>query len=453
MKKLVGIITVLALFTSVASAELIKNLEISGSLEVLSITGDNATDFDKTVDDKYSETKARVIIGATFDLNDDVDAKVTLIKADRNYGDSAAPQGISGVNSTMMFEEAYINLKGVLGLDHRIGRQHYGNQNDLVIYFGPSQWYVEDLGAGSAIDGWSATYTKDKLTIGALSAKLWDATGTGNIDMEDSDLYGLTANYDLHEYVKAGFYYYQKDNRTEYATSGTVYFVPTDIGLSDKLTVIGVTAKGTFMGVNYGAEYAMNGGTNHKLAFITPGVDEEYAGTLMALNADYDLDVPAVGKFTFMGSYVSGSGDKTDTDKKDKEFYGINPNFRPGLLTGGLAAISGLITTNTGNLTVITLGADLTPNRWDGKLNLCAKMVNLKLTDEDLVASSVLATADTIGTEMDFVVTWNHSEDVTLKAYYAMFSPDSNFTKVLNDSLTAEDDMATAIGFSMNVKF
>ena len=98
----------------------------------------------------------------------------------------------------------------------------------------------------------------------------------------------------------------------------------------------------------------------------------------------------------------------------------------------------------------MTLGADLTPNKWDGKLNLCAKMVNLKYTEEKTWTT---VTSDAIGNELDFLVTWNHSEDVALKAYYAMLSPDSDYTKITGTSLTAKDDISTLLGFNVNVKF
>ena len=422
MKKLVGIITVLALFTSVASAELLKNFKANGSIEALSITANNASDYDDAgVNDKYSETKARVIVGATFDLNDDVDAKVTAIKSDRHYGETTlAPQNANGILSAFTFEEAYINLKGVLGLDHRIGRQHYNTSDNLVIYYGPTGWFAEGLGAGAALDGWSSTYTKDKLTIGAISAKVFETAGS-NTTMIDSDLYGLTANYDLYEYLNPGFYYYQRDDRTAGVT------------LQDKLTVMGVTAKGKVVGFNYGFEYAMNGGGDKANAGTS--VDEEYAGTLMALSANYDLDVAKVGKFNFMGQYIVGSGDKTATDKKDKEFYDIRSNFRPGLIASGLAG--GI--TSPGELTAMILGVNLTPNKWDGKLNLDAKMYNAKYTERTL---------DGIGTELDLIATWTHSDDVCLKLAYAMFTPDQDFAGV-----GAETDAASLINFYMNVKF
>ncbi len=427
MKKLVGIITVLALFTSVASAELLKNFKAEGSLEILSLTSDNQ-DFSKKslTDDKYSETKARVIVGATFDLNDDVDAKITAIKSDRYYGDTTATnRDANSVLTNFVFEEAYINLKGVLGMDHRLGRQEYGTPGDLVIYYGPAGWYVEGLGAGVRLDGWTATYKKDKLTVGAVSAKTFEAAAS-NASMIDTDLYGITAAYDLgYEYLNPSFYFYQEDDGTP------------GVGNHVKGNVLGVKANGKFMGFNYGAEYAMNSGGDN--ANAGTGTDEEYAGTLMALNADYDLDAE-FGKFNFMGRYVMGSGDKNITDKKDKEFHDINANFRPGLILGG-SGVSGALGTVTSpsNLTVMILGANFTPNKWDGKLNLDAKMYNTKYTE---------ATNDGIGSELDLVASWMHSDDVCLKLAYAMFNPDQDYAGV-----GAKTDASTLMNFYVNVKF
>jgi Gram-negative porin len=423
MKKLVGIITVLALFTSVASAELLKNFKANGSLEVLSMTANNASDFDADANDKFSQTEARVIVGATFDLNDDVDAKVTLMKSDRQYNSAAGNvQNVTNIQGAFNFMEAYINLKAVLGMDHRIGKQQYGTPGDLVVYFGPSGWYVRGLGVGSAVDGWSATYKKDKLTIGALSAKVVEGAG---LAMNDTDLYGVTAAYDFgYEYLNPSFYYYQGDDRTA-------------AGVQDKVTVMGLKANGKFMGFNYGAEYAMNGGGDNSNAGT--GNNENYTGTLMALNANYDLDA-GFGKFNFMGRQIIGSGDKATVNKDDETFQDINANFRPGLILGG-SGVKGAMTdiTSPANLTVTILGANFTPNAFDGKLNLDAKMYNSKYTE---------ATNDGIGTELDLVASWMHSDDVCLKLALASFTPDSDY------AVTAtKEDSVYLMNFYLNVKF
>ncbi|MBU2530620.1 MAG: porin [Elusimicrobia bacterium] len=414
MKKLVGIITVLALFTSVASAELLKNFKANGSIEVLSITADNAVFFNKDTNDKYSETEARVVVGATFDLNDDVDAKITAIKTDQQYG-SGTTQDANDILSAFEFYEAYINLKGVLGMDHRIGKQFYGTPGDMVIYYGPSAWYARYLGA-SNMEGWTANYKKDKLTVGAITGKALEST---NNTMNDIDLYGVTASYDLYEYLNPGFYYYQKDDRSTFLSP-------------IRLSVMGVKANGKVAGFNYAAEYAMNGGSDHGLT-----TDMNYRGTLMHLNADYGLEV-GFGKFVFMGKYVMGSGDKTTGNKDDKQFRPINPNYRPGLILGGTGTGAFTTITSPSNLTTMTYGANFTPNKWDGKLNLDAKMVMAKYTE---------ATLDGLGNEIDFVTTWNHSDDVTLKLALARFSPDKDI------AILAKKDAVNLVNFYANVKF
>jgi len=420
MKKVLAITAVLALLTSVASAELLKNFKYDGSLEVLSITADNAITFDKdkAPNDKYSETVSRVCIGATFDLNDNASAKVTVAKAGRKYDSGLFQTAAGGTIDSFVFFESYLALDDVLGMNHKIGKQFYGNPGDIVIYYGPSGWFVRGLGA-SSIEGWTGVWKKDKLAIGAMAGKVVE----GNTNaMTDTDLYGFTVSYDLFDYLNPAMYYYQSDDRSTAA-------------LQDKLIVMGLKAAGKYMDLSYSAEYAMNGGSDHNLTATT---DMNYKGTAMKIDADYVLDVNKIGKFVFMGQYAMGSGDKTAGNKDDKTFYAINPNFKPGIILGGIG--TGAITTisSLGNLTVTTLGANFTPNKWDKKLNLDAKMYTLKYTE---------ATNDGIGSEIDFVATWNHSDNVSLKAAYAMFSPDKDI------AIASKKDTVTLMNFYVNVKF
>ncbi|MBU2575354.1 MAG: alginate export family protein [Elusimicrobia bacterium] len=419
MKKVIGILAVVAFASSIASAELLKNVQYSGSVEVKSVTTDNYPGFDKDLKNKHSETMPRVILGINFDLNDDVNAQVTAAKLDRQYGDtSTAGQTIDNATSVIVFSEAYLNLKNVIGINHKVGRMHFGNPGDIVVYFGPSPTAVAAFSV-SALDAWYGEWTKDKWTVAALMGKVVENSQTA---MRDSDVYGVTAAYDYSEIVKTSVYVYQLDDRIANVKA-------------DKPNVAGVKVTGKYQGVGYGAEFAMNSGNSSTV---------DYTGNAMKADVDYSLDVKTAGKFEFMGGYAMGSGndDSIGTADKTEGFKAINHNYVPGLLFSGVgmgaAQADGLT-----NLTTFNLGANWTPEKLN-KLTVGAKFFNFAYTSDKVTG----VTDKPIGTELDFTATWNHSDNVGLTASYAMFTPDQKFAGAGNPT-----DAATLLGFDLAVKF
>src|ERR1043166_9079498 len=94
MRKLLSLALALALVESIAfpaRAELFKNVKTDGSIETRSFAIDNETDRNGVADDYRSETNARVMVGANFDLLDDVHARLMVDRTSR-HGDT----GIAG---------------------------------------------------------------------------------------------------------------------------------------------------------------------------------------------------------------------------------------------------------------------------------------------------------------------------------------------------------------------
>src|SRR3989339_1693597 len=212
MKKVIGILAVVAFAANMASAELLKNAKYTGSIEVKSVTVNNYPGFDAdNLVNNHSETMPRVMLGVNFDLNDEINAQITAVKCDNQYGNNpnTAGQSIDNVTAAVMFSEAYMNLKNVFGVNHRIGRQYYGNSGDMVIYFGPSS----NLGSSysvSALNAWFGEWKKDKWSATALIGK-WQENSV--VNMRDKDVYGVTAAYDFSEMMKPSLYVYQLDDR------------------------------------------------------------------------------------------------------------------------------------------------------------------------------------------------------------------------------------------------
>ncbi|MCM2267691.1 MAG: alginate export family protein [Elusimicrobiales bacterium] len=425
MKKVIGILALVALTGNIASAELLKNFKYNGSIEAQGALVNNANDFNKDAGDKFGEVNNRVMVNASFDLNNDVSANVTATKCNRQAGDPA--EKANTLIDQVQFEEAYLNLKGVFGVDHKIGRQYYGNDGDIVAYFGPANWYTRYLNAFNvAIDGWYADWKKDKWTATAMIAKFDEDTTAATITNvtpngnNDQDIYALTVAYDYSEIVKPSLYYY---NGKDYSAAKV-----------DDTQVLGVKANGKYMGMEYGAEYAMNMGMNRNLTSTT---NKEYKGSAMKFNAAYGLDL--MGKLNVMGEYAMGTGDKNTTDSSDKSFQDINANYRPGLIAGGFGVnAGGFNPTGLQNLTTWNIGAKWNPSKIE-KLELCAKYYDFSFTEK-------VGTVDHVGTEADLVATWNHSENVAFKAGLAMFMPDKY-------KIGTKDDSVNLGSLYMNVKF
>ena len=418
MKKVIGILALLVFAGNIASAELIKNMKWTGGAEIKNATGQKSVVAGKS---DWSNTFSRFTLGANFDLNEDINAQVTAVKSDyRKYG-SDNGQTVDGITANVLFTEAYVNLKNVLYLNHKFGRQYYGKAGDMVIYYGPAFSGNNTVAnfTVSALDGWYGEWNKNKWTVTGLAAKVDENSAT---NPQDINLYGVTGKYDYSEEVKGSAYFYQADSRDD--TTGTFY-------QHNTLNVAGAKVEGKFEGIGYGAEYAMNFGKN-KMDVVTP---VDYVGTALKVNLDYALDAKELGKFEFMGEYGMGSGDESATDDEEGEFYGINSNYQPGMIFGTYGV--GQTMNGIGNLTTMNVGVKYMPKQIE-KLSFGAKFFTFAPTEEPVGY-------DAYGTELDLCAGWKHSDNVSLKASYAMFMPEEDFA--------GKDTTETLMGFDVMLKF
>jgi hypothetical protein len=417
-------LALVALVGNIANAELLNNFKWDGKIEISAQANNNAGDADSDALDKTSDIDARVQLNASFDITDDVEAVVSAVKANRDYG--TASESVAGATADgFFFEQAYLNLKGVLGFDHKIGRQYYGDEGSLVVYYGPRSWPYQYGDAAltnplmvSGIDGYSGWYKNDKLQIHALTAKIADVdNAAAGIQADtDTDLVGVVGKYDLMEMLNIGAYVYEQK----------VYGAAAPDLTKD---VVGVKATGKILGFDYYGEIAKNYGRKN--------VGVNYTGSAFLAGAKYDIEL--AGKWTFMGEMGIGSGDKTSADK-DEEFTSIASDYRPGVIFSGVRGNTGL-----GDLTTWNLGAKwLTP--MSDKLTLSGKMYYFSPTEEVTGAGGY----DTYGQELDLCAMWQHNENVGLKAYYAMLMVDSDYADAM---LGGKDDMMTTIGAALTVKF
>lgn len=414
MKKAIGILALLVFAGNIASAELLKNFKATGQIEVNAYNTNNA-DFNKNANDKTGKADTRVQINAGFDLNEDVSAVVSAVKCNQQYGRTNGENAVNGALDNFTFEQAYLNLKGVFGLDHKLGRQYYGEAGDMIVYYGPAMWpYTSPITlANPAIDGWTSAYTYGNWDFGAIVANQLQGNANGR---QNIAVHGVTAMTKVIDISLKGYVYQKNDNNTS-------------AGSNDYLNVFGLKGKYAIpmvKNLNVAAEFAMNTGkmTNGGL---------KHKGMAYKLNADYGMDL--LGKLGFNAEYYFASGDGNGTDKGDSTFRTINGDFRPGVMMGGgFVAANGASTGSS----MIAAGANWSPEMVS-KLNIAVKYYNFSADQKRTNAEKHL------GNEYDLVATWTHSENVAVKGYAAMFQNEKkNF---------ATDDAQTMMGAALEVKF
>ncbi len=415
MKKVIGMLAVLAFGSSMASAELLKNFKYDGKLEVNASDTSNRDDHATAHNDKTSDIHTRLQLNMGFDMAKDVDAVISIVKNDRSYGEGS--QSADDISNEIYVEQAYVNLSNVLGFDHKVGRQYYGEAGDLVIYFGPTDFPYYDYSRAfgdngpampvTAIDAYTGWYTNGKWDVHGLVGKTYN-----DVDYPDRDVdvTGVVVNYAISKDWTLGGYYY--DSKWT-------------VGESDHSTsVMGVKAKGNLGGLMVNGELAKNGGTSF---------GDKNTGQAIKLNAAYGFNL--FGKLNLTGEYYNGSANNVSGENHG--FKGINTDYRPGILFGTSGLAEGYVWSFL-QFTDYNVGANWNPSKVK-QLTVGAKYYHF----------SPSYSADYYyGNEFDFTADWKHSDAISLKAYLAYFRycADSPFAGSVNDAVRM-------LGMAATVKF
>jgi len=415
MKKILAIVAAVTVVSSVASAQLLKNFKLHDSLLEVNAYNLNNADFNDNQGDKKGDVDTRLMLNMSFDLNDDANTVVTVVKNNRQWGDGQAPENLNALQNNIKVHQAYVNLKGVLGMDHKLGRQFYGDPGDLVIYYGPKMWpYQKYIGNVNAIDAFVPMYNyKDWAFTGIIGKEVNTPNDMG------TNLSGIDIKKKIDRFNLNAYYYYKVDNTAK-----------------DQLGLYGFRANWEFKyleGLNLGLEYDRNAGSDSNY--------NKYKGYAYKVNAGYTTDKVA-GKLGLNAEYAYLSGDNNTTDTNNKTYTSIADDYRPGIIVGGLW-VNPLNYNYLGDGDkIIKLGLNWTPEKLN-KLNLAFDYINFKAAKK-----TTGMTEDTFGNEYDIVATWNHSDKISLKGYYAMFKPEKK-----NLNVTNPGDMETMLGGAFVIKF
>ncbi len=465
MKKLLGTTLALAMFVPAgANAELLKNFKVSGNLDIQTTSARNVGDFvtrppqgvtgaANNNNDRIGHATTRVIVKADWDVLDDVHGHVTLVKgaeggvgAARTYGSNA--QTVNGIQDTTIVQEANVKIDKVMGLvDVTAGRQFYGEEGDLIVYYGPRDAYGMRV---DAIDMFRADWNGEHMSVTALAGKTADsAVNTfANTPGAATDLRGVVVSCKMHEMVKPSLYVY---NRVTHAVGGLGVTTNASNGATNgkntNLWVAGVKAKVTAGGLSASAELAKNMGEDRTTAENT-----SYKGWALLAKAAYKLDLSNVGMISPWGEFGYGTGDSNGTYQGNNNFQSINTDYRPGGIYGrfdsGAAITLGNGTTSGSNGTIASngltnrtiwgLGIKGTPtslNKLTAGVAFWRYAFTRLASNGDAFNKTNNALADSrnsrnIGSEVDVTAEWKHSENVSFKATAGSFKPGAGIADI-----------------------
>ncbi|MDO8757101.1 MAG: hypothetical protein Q7J64_03735 [Elusimicrobiota bacterium] len=458
MKKLLGTTLALAMFVPAgANAELLKNLKVSGQLDIQTTSARNVTDFvtrptgvnsspaSTANNDRIGHATTRVMVKMDWDILDDVHARVTLVKGAEGGGGTArtygtAAQSVNGIQDTTIVQEANVKIDKVFGaLDVTAGRQFYGEEGDLIIYYGPRDTYGLRV---DALDIFRADWNGEHMSITGIAGKLADGTvaqtqATGGVTTA-VDLRGLVVSCKMHEMVKPSAYIY---NRVTHGTVGLGQTLGNVSGGGDgkntNLWVAGLKAKIAAGGFTGSAEFAKNFGEDRTTFAGQPlgAQSTQFKGYAIQLKAGYKLDLDSVGAINPWGEYGMGTGDSNFQFAGNNTFQAINTAYNPGGIYGRFDAGAAIaLAGNANGNGAGSLAANGLSNRiiWGFGVKATPSMVS-KLTvgaafyryAYHRVAPNAngLKSSRNIGSEIDVTGEWKHSENVSLKATAGTFQP------------------------------
>jgi hypothetical protein len=487
MKKLLGTTLALAMFVPAgANAELLKNFKVGGQLDIQTTSARNITDFTTrgvngagvapgapTNNDRIGAANTRIMLKADWDLLDDVHSHVTLVKGASNhvarvYGGAA--DSAQDVQANSFVEEANVKIDKVFGLlDLTAGRQFYGEEGDLVVYFGPRDNYGLTV---AAIDAFRADWNGEHMSVTGIAGRTSDAgVGGGNglapndgTTVPKVDLRGVVLSCKMHEMIKPSIYVY---NQVTHATGALGFGGPIGTGAAggknSNLWVGGVKAKVAIGGLSLHLEVAGNRGEDRSTTLNT-----SFKGWAFLGKAAYKLDLSDLGMITPWGEYGYGTGDSNGEYAGNRTFQSINTDYRPGGIYGRFDRTSAVALGSGAGVTGNALGSNGLSNRiiWGVGIKATPTMVN-KLTVGASFwryafnrlpnigttgnARNNTRNSRNIGSEVDVTAEWKHSENVSLKATAGSFKPGAGIADIRGAN--AALNPAVMLAGDVSVKF
>ncbi|MDD5657427.1 MAG: hypothetical protein PHF00_09265 [Elusimicrobia bacterium] len=487
MKKLLGSVASLALvlsFSQVNAAELLKNLKFGGSVEMQATSARNVLDFqtrkkdtgavaaDNGID-RIGDMQTRIMLNMDWDLLDDVHSRVTLRKNNRVWG-NASERAVDGAANTglannVFIDEGYVKIDKVFNyVDTTFGRQFFGEEGDLVIYFGPKHNLYGM--AVTALDAARFDWMGEKAYVTALAGKAdGNAAALGVAGVNDQDIRGLVVGSKGIENADGKVYLYNlATHRADSTVGGTG--LGDEATKNDNLYVAGLKVKGKLGGLYGSAEFAKNFGT-YRAKTLGTDVGGSYSGFAFLVDAGFKADLEQVGMLNPWAQFGLGTGRINQSVGQNEQFTAIATDYRPGAIYGrfsqganntlgqnvaGAAAYTNNPAGNgLANRVIYGVGAKATPamlnkltagvSYWDFRFH---RLV------QNYAAPGVKENAGNkhIGSEIDVDAEWKHSENVSFKGTLGTFQP-GGFIKEKQKAGNYPDSPALMAALDLAIKF
>ena len=455
--RLLTAICVIALavaFTAPAFAET-QNIKVSGDIRVLGLMRNNIGT--ERIANGLTHNDANIImqqvgLNVEADLTDNVSTFVRILN-ERDWNASDA------TNMDIGLDEAYVTIKEMLyaPLTVKIGRQNLWFGKGFIIGSNNTAWdqegnltmnEVSDMTAFDAIRG---TLDYDPWTIDLVYSKIEENT----VDLNDDiNLYGANIGYVFDEYnAEAETYYWQRHNRSNVNALGAVTG-----GEVDQIHTVGV--RGSLMpydNMNVWAEGAYQCGS-----YVEATNDESGDRNAWALDIGTNYQWTETNWTPILGAeYILYSGaDATNHTGSDSTWDGWDVMYR-GKFDSMIRDYQNVLYPTAADNTLSTSRNNGTTNQHQvvimGTVNPMDDVtvnanVNLFWFDEevnvDANSSLSAGTSDEsyIGTELDGMVTYDYTEDVTFTVAGGVFWP-SDYSPSGKDQTASQVISAVSVDF------
>ena len=301
MKKLLGVLLAVVMSWPVG-ATVLNNVEVKG--EIQTIASDvHHNEVVPTADAYNSGVTGRVMAGLSAELVEDVTANLMFqyahVWGDDTNGNTGKSlddywQGIRVVNANVVLH----NL--LCAFDLTVGRQFYGDEDSVVMYFGPDHYNAEGGWYAPSIDAAKLVYGDDVKTFTVIAGTFTDYRALGLADAK-VNMYGADFRMNITDGLTAQVYGYDFDTR---GNDARIFSDENHEGFYGAKVNMNVEA------VRASAEYARNFG-GHRL--IKEGHNTGYM-----VKADVAADIE---KVTARGTFLYA-----------KEGFDAIGNYTPGLL-------------------------------------------------------------------------------------------------------------------------
>ncbi|HBG45360.1 MAG TPA: hypothetical protein DDW94_00045 [Deltaproteobacteria bacterium] len=361
------------------------DVSFSGQYRVRGEFRDNA-DYNDDASDAKAFIGQRVRLNVNAEATDDTSVKLTL-QDSRILGGSDSL--ITDTTESPDLHEAYLNVNGIFGtpVNFRIGRQelNYGDER-LIGSFGWSNY-------GRAFDGVKFGYVRDGINVDLFRMTVSEATGVAT----SSSTGATTLTGTTHDTTLTGVY--ATLGKVIPNNSLDVYVLHQTDAVDLTRYTIGARVKGAVAGVDYTVELPYQTGETSGTVDISAWA--------FAAKAGYTLPTPM--KIRVGAEYDFASGDEADSADENETFNNLYPTNHNHFGIGDVA-----VANSWSNIQAWSLNVSADVNE---KLRLYAAYWDYT-TDEAASGAS-----DDIGNEIDLVASYKYSNNVSIEAGAARFTP------------------------------